>query len=625
MNHTSRQSPHQPTARSSPAVRADVAATDAAGQGIEPGTTTRRSLRPLAALAPYLLQHRAMLVVGFVALVVSALAMLSIPTAIRRMIDFGFTGSDGGFIDRYFMMLIVVGAVLAVASSTRFYCVNWLGERVVADVRADVFQHLSTLGPAFFERTHSAEIMSRLTADTTQIKAAASTTISQALRNTIMLLGSLIMMFVTSLELSLLVLIAIPLIVFPIMAYGRVVRRLSRTAQDRLADSSAFAAENLSAIRTMQAFTFEQTASSMYRHAVESAFDAARRRLVARAGLTAIVILLVVTSIVGVLWFGASAVIESRMSGGTLGQFVLYALFAAGALAELSEVWGEVQQAAGATERLTELLNVEPEVRTCPDPVPLPRPARGEIMFDDVSFAYPSRLATPAIAKLSFKVAPGETVALVGPSGAGKSTVLNLLLRFYDVSQGRILIDGVDVKRTDLHDLRGQMALVPQDVALFADTVAANIAYGAPGADRTAIERAATMAHADTFIRALPDGYDARLGERGVTLSGGQRQRIAIARAILRDAPILLLDEATSALDAGSEGQVQRALEAVMAGRTTLVIAHRLATVQSADRILVMDQGRIVEQGTHASLVRAGGLYAGLADLQFSNEATAAE
>jgi len=579
----------------------------------------RRSLKPLAGLARYLLRYRGTMALAFVALLASALIMLAVPTAVRRMIDFGFSGADAQLIDRYFLMLIGIGAALAVASSARFYYVNWLGERVVADLRSDVFRHLSRLGPAFFERTHSAEVMSRLTADTTLMKSAAGTALSQALRNAIMLVGAMVMMFVTSPKLSLMVLIAIPLIVFPLMGYGRLVRRLSRRAQDTLADASAYAAENLAAVRTMQAFTHENAASGRFSSAVEKSFDAARDRLKARAGLTAMVIFLIVASVVGVLWYGASAVVNQEMSGGRLGQFVLYALFAGGALAELAEVWGEVQQAAGAAERITELLATEPEVRSPPDPIPLPIPARGEIALRNVTFTYPNR-DVPALSAVSLRVAPGETLALVGPSGAGKSTILSLVLRFYDPQSGRIDVDGVPVDKADLDELRGRMSLVPQDVALFADTVFENIRYGSPAADRAAVEHAAVMAQADGFIRALPQGYDTPLGERGVSLSGGQRQRVAIARAILRDAPILLLDEATSALDAESEKDVQTALETVMKGRTTIVIAHRLATVQKADRILVIEDGRIVEEGTHATLSRAGGLYSRLADLQFAGQ-----
>jgi ATP-binding cassette subfamily B protein len=491
---------------------------------------------------------------------------------------------------------------------------------VVADVRSDVFRHLLVLGPAFYETTHSGEVMSRLTADTTQIKAAAGTAMSQALRNIIMLAGAMTMMFITSVELSMLVLFAIPAIVLPLIAYGRVVRLLSRRAQDSLAEASAYAAENLAAVRTLQAFTHEATVAARFKKAVDRSFSAARARLKARAGLTALAISLVFASVVGVLWFGAAAVVRGEMTGGRLGQFVLYAVFAAGALAELSEVWGEVSQAAGSAERLAELLATQPQIRPPPNPIPLPTPARGEIVFRDVRFTYPSRPKVSALEGISFRVPPGQTVALVGPSGAGKSTIFNLLLRFYDPASGDVMVDGVRVPDADLEALRVRMALVPQEVALFADSVAENIRYGTPDASLEEVMRAAEAAQAHGFIEALPQGYETRLGERGVTLSGGQRQRIAIARALLRNAPILLLDEATSALDAESEGLVQKALERVMRGRTTLVIAHRLATIQKADRILVMDKGRVVEEGSHAELLRRGGLYARLAELQFATE-----
>ncbi len=582
-----------------------------------------RSLRPLLAFKPYLLRHKPVLAVAAVALVASASVMLAVPVAVRSMIDHGFSGSNGAEIDRSFATLIALGLGLAVFSSLRFYCVSWLGERVVADIRSAVFGHLATLGPAFFERAHSGDIMSRLSADTTQVKAAAGTALSQAVRNLIMLGGALTMMVITSPRLSGLVLIAIPLIVLPLVAYGRSVRRLSRTAQDTLADSSAYAAENLGAVRTMQAYTNEPAVVARYASAVERSFEAARSRLKARAGLTAMIIFLVVGSVVGVLWYGAGLVVRGEMSGGTLSQFVIYALFAGGALAELSEVWGEVQQAAGAAERLAEMLDERPEIASPAVPTRLPEPLLGRLAFRDVGFAYPTRPNQPAIEALDFTVSPGETVALVGPSGAGKSTVFALLLRFFDPSRGSITLDGVPLPEADLRQLRSHMALVPQDVALFADTVTENIRYGAPEASDEAVRLAAVAAHADGFIRALPAGYATQLGERGVTLSGGQRQRIAIARAILRNAPILLLDEATSALDAESEMAVQKALEGVMKDRTTIVIAHRLATVQKAHRILVMDQGRIVEQGTHASLVAKGGLYARLAELQFGLEQAA--
>ncbi len=576
-----------------------------------------RSLRPLAGFRHHLLRHKAVLALAAVALIVSAVVMLVVPLAVRDMIDSGFSGQDRAALDRSFLFLIGIGLMLAIASSARFYCVSWLGERVIADVRAEVFKHLTTLGPAFFDTAHSGELMSRLSADTTQVKAAAGTALSQFLRNAIMLIGALVMMFITSMQLSLLVLVAIPLIVLPLVAYGRSVRTLARRAQDTLADASAYASENLGAVRTMQAFTHERTVVGRFQRAVELSFGAARDRLRARAGLTALVIFLSVSSIVGVLWYGAGLVVGGEMSGGTLGQFVLYALFAAGALAELSEVWGEVQQAAGAAERLAELLAIRPVIFSPANPTPLPEPPLGRIEFRDVTFTYRGPGEIPALVDLSFTIAPGETVAIVGPSGAGKSTVLSLLLRFFDPDRGHVSIDGVPLTKADLAAIRQRIALVPQEPALFADTIVENIRYGAPDATLEAVQNAAKAAHADSFIRALPEGYETKLGERGVTLSGGQRQRLAIARAILRNAPILALDEATSALDAESEVAVQKALDTVMVGRTTLVIAHRLATVQRANRILVLDAGRLVEQGTHAQLVAKGGLYARLAALQF--------
>jgi len=583
----------------------------------------RRDLRPLLRLKPYLLQHRMALVCAAAALFVAAAAMLAIPMAIRRMIDFGFGASGNGLMSRYFAMLIIIGAVLAVASAARFFLVNWLGERVVADLRSDVFRHLSTLGPGFFDTTHSGEVMSRLTADTTQIKSAAATALSQAVRDVIMVTGALVMMFITSPMLTLLVLAAIPAILLPLIFYGRVVRRLSRAAQDRLAEASAYAAENLGAVRTMQAFGSERAVSARFASAVDEAFMAARSRLFARACLTAGGIFLVVTSIVSVLWFGASMVIDGSLTGGRLGQFVLYAVFAGGSLGQLSEVWGEVQQAAGAAERLSELLDAKPVVSDPVDPIPLPSPGQGRVAFESVVFAYPSRPGTPALSDVSFEIAPGEMVALVGPSGGGKSTVFNLLLRFYDPASGVVRVDGVDAAKAALHDLRDRMALVPQDIAIFAGTVSENIRYGAENVTQSDIEAAARIANAAAFIAALENGYETQLGERGVMFSGGQRQRIAIARAVLRNPKILLLDEATSALDAESEHSVREALERVMRGRTTFVITHRLATAQKADRIIVIDEGRIVEQGTHLELSNTGGVYRRLSELQLT--ATAAE
>ncbi len=562
-----------------------------------------------------------MLGAALLALIVSAAATLAVPLAVRRMIDLGFSGVDPSLIDKYFITLVGVGLVLALASAARFYCVNWLGERVVADIRRDVFKHLTGLSPAFYEVSHSGEVMSRLTADTTQIKAAASTVISQALRNALVLIGATAMMVVTSPKLSLAVVLAIPVIMLPLVGYGRAVRAKSREAQDTLAQASAFASESLSQVRVLQAFTHEKAAGARFGEAVERSFAAANARAKSRAGLTAIAIFLVFACVVGVLWYGAQDVLAGTMTGGRLGQFVLYALLAAGAVGELSEVWGEISQAAGAAERLSELLQVQSEIKSPVHPKELPNPPRGEIAFANVTFSYPLRPEANALERVSFRVNPSERIALVGPSGAGKTTIFALLLRFYDPDAGEVEIDGVAVKEADLAALRARFALVPQETALFADTIAANIAYGAIAASEAEIELAAKAAFAHDFIAALPLGYATMLGEGGVTLSAGQRQRIAIARALLRNAPILLLDEATSALDSESETLVQRALDRIMQGRTTLVIAHRLATVINADRILVFDRGRLAEEGTHQGLIAKGGVYARLAELQFAPDA----
>jgi ATP-binding cassette subfamily B protein len=581
----------------------------------------RPSLKPLSALKPYLARHKGMLSAALLALLISAAATLAIPLAVRRMIDLGFSGIEPDLIDKYFATLVGVGLILALASAARFYCVNWLGERVVADMRRDVFRHLTGLSPAFYETAHSGEVMSRLTADTTQVKAAAGTVISQALRNILILIGACSLMVVTSPKLSLAVLIAIPVIVLPLVAYGRAVRALSREAQDTLANASAYASESLGQLRVLQAFTQEGAVTKRFGEAVERSFAAADARAKARAGLTGIAIFLVVASVVGVLWYGAQDVLSGAMTGGRLSQFVLYALLAAAAVGELSEVWGEVSQAAGAAERLAELLSIETKIKSPLHPKKLPTPPRGEIAFENVVFSYPLRPETSALKGVSFEAAKGERVAIVGPSGAGKTTIFALLLRFYDVDSGDVTVDGVNVSEADLTELRSRFAIVPQETELFADSVAANIAYGAAAATKDEIEQAARAAFAHDFIVALPQGYATMLGERGVTLSAGQRQRIAIARAVLRNAPILLLDEATSALDAESETLVQRALDGIMKGRTTLVIAHRLATVTEADRILVLDQGRLVEEGTHRSLLGKGGLYQRLAELQFAPDA----
>ncbi|MDQ2632216.1 MAG: ABC transporter transmembrane domain-containing protein [Pseudomonadota bacterium] len=583
----------------------------------------RPPLRPLRRILPYILRYPVLVVAALVSLTVAAATTLTLPLAVRRMIDQGFTNADTTFVANYFTVLIAIAAILALASACRYYFVITLGERVVADLRRDVFSHVTTLSPAFFDAALSGEIVSRLSADTTQIKSAVGATASVALRNLILGLGAVGMMVITSPKLSGLVLAAIPLVVLPLVAFGRSVRRRARQAQDTLAGATAYASEQISSVRTLQSFTNEKLVTGRFSRAVEAAFDAARASTLARAALTFFAIFAIFTSVVMVLWFGSHDVLTGAMSPGTLGQFLIYSVFAAGALGALSEVWGELSQAAGATERLTEILAERPAVAPPANPKPLPASGKGAVFFDDVTFAYPARPDLPALHDVTFQVKPGETVAIVGPSGAGKSTVFSLILRFYDPDSGKVVIDGVDISEADPAALRGRIAIVPQDVTIFAATIRDNIAFGRPGAAATDIEQAAKDALADEFIERLENGLDTEVGERGITLSGGQRQRIAIARAILRDAPILLLDEATSALDAGSETLVQTALERLMEGRTTIVIAHRLATVLSADRILVMDGGRIVEEGTHQSLVAKGGIYAGLARLQFETGAGA--
>jgi ATP-binding cassette subfamily B protein len=588
---------------------------------VQGGEKKSRSLKPLGRLTPYVIRYRGLVTGALVALALAAVTSLALPLAIRRMIDHGFTQPDGSFINSYFAMLMVMAIVLAIASALRYYFVITLGERIVSDLRRDVFAHVTRLSASFFDVNQSGEIVSRLTADTTQIKSAVGATASVALRNIILCLGAIGMMVYTSPKLSSLVLLAIPVIVFPLVGFGRSVRRRSRQAQDTLASASAFAGEAISAARTVQAFNGEAAAQARYGNAVESAFEAARLAITARSILTAFAITMIFGSVVAVLWFGAQDVLSGALTAGTLGQFLLYSVFAAGSLGSLSEVWGELAQASGAAERLNELLAEEPGIEAPAEPLAMPQPASGAIGFDGVHFAYPSRPDYKSVKGLSLSVKPGETVAVVGPSGAGKSTLFSLLLRFYDPVKGRISLDGVDIRAVDPQDLRRQIAIVPQDVTIFAASIHDNIAFGMPSAPRQAVQAAAIAAQADEFIARLDRGYDTDVGERGITLSGGQRQRIAIARAILKDAPILLLDEATSALDAESETLVQKALEGLMHNRTTLVIAHRLATVLKADRILVMDQGRIVEEGTHAALVRQGGLYAKLARLQFDDEA----
>jgi ATP-binding cassette, subfamily B, bacterial len=578
---------------------------------------SRARLRPLLALAPYVARYKGRAFLALIALTVAAITTLIVPVAVRRMIDMGFTPEGIAMINSYFSVMIAVVAVLAAASASRYYLVMTIGERIVADLRREVFAHLVSLSPSFFDSSRSGELVSRLTADTTQIKSAVGASVSIALRNMMLFIGAATMMVITSPRLSGFVLLAIPIIVIPLVAFGRWVRRLSRTAQDTLADASAYASELVGAIRTVQAYTSERFANTRFAREVEQAYEAARSSTKARAVLTLIVIFIVFASVVLILWVGSHDVLTGAISAGRLGQFILYAAFAASGLGQLSEVWGEVSAASGAAERLFEILRVKPEIAAPARPRALPQPARGDVGFDQVSFAYPTRRSVLAVDGVSLSVRSGEKVAIVGPSGAGKSTLFHLLLRFYDPKTGTISLDGVPIREADPTEVRARMALVPQDSVVFAASARENIRFGRPDATDAEVERAADLAHATEFLRRLPGGFEAQLGERGVTLSGGQRQRIAIARAILRDAPLLLLDEATSALDAESETLVQTALEELMRHRTTLVIAHRLATVLSCDRILVMDQGKIVEQGTHAELVAANGLYARLARLQF--------
>jgi ATP-binding cassette subfamily B protein len=593
--------------------------------GKDAAADRKGALAALKGLVPFLLPYRRQFLLAGIALVVAAGATLAIPYAFKQMIDLGFGASAGERsirnVNATFLALFAVAAVLAVATAARFFTVSWLGERVTADIRRAVYSHVVNQSPEFFETTQTGEVLSRLTTDTTLIQAVVGTSISLALRNTLLFVGGLGMMFVTSVKLSSIILALLVLVVLPIVLFGRRVRKLSRDSQDRIADASALAGEILNAMPTVQAFTHERIEADRFGSSVEGAFRTAIQRIRARAFLTLVAIVLVFGAIVFVLWLGAHAVLEGTMSGGDLGQFILYASIVAGAIGALSEVMGEAQRAAGATERLLELLSVRSDIQDPAHPRALPPRASGgsSLALSDLVFCYPSRPETAALSHLTLSIRPGETVAVVGPSGAGKSTLFQLLLRFYDPQSGTIVLDGVDIRDLDLHTLRGAIGIVPQDTVIFAADAMENIRYGRADATDAEVIAAARLAAAHEFIERLPQGYKSFLGERGVRLSGGQRQRIAIARALLKNPPLLLLDEATSALDAESERLVQSALEAAMVGRTTLIIAHRLATVQRADRIIVMEDGRIVETGTHASLVALGGVYANLAALQFHN------
>ncbi len=588
-----------------------------------PTHANKTSLATLKGLLPFLRPYQKQFLLAGLALLVAASATLAIPYAFRQMIDLGFSQNSSNSIKHVnatFLALFGVATVLGIATAARFYMVSWLGERVTADVRNAVYAHVITQSPEFFETTQTGEVLSRLTTDTTLIQSVVGTSISMALRNSLLFLGGLVMLFVTSAKLSAIIIVLLAAVVFPIVLFGRRVRTLSRDSQDRVADASAMAGEILNAMPTVQAFTHEKIEATRFSSSVENAFATAMRRIRARSLLTMMAILLVFGAIVFVLWLGAHAVMQGGMSGGELGQFILYASIVAGSIGALSEVLGEAQRAAGATERLLDLIALESPIQSPSTPHQLPaRTANGATLnLRNVTFHYPSRPATPALQGLSLAVRAGETIALVGASGAGKTSMFQLILRFYDAQEGEIQLDGVDIRSIDLEELRNAIGVVPQETIIFSANALENIRYGRANATDEEVINAAKMAAAHEFIERLPEAYQSFLGERGVRLSGGQRQRIAIARALLKNPPLLLLDEATSALDAESERLVQGALELAMQGRTTIIIAHRLATVQRADRIIVLDRGQIVETGTHAELVAHGGIYANLAELQFN-------
>ncbi|WP_395620519.1 ABC transporter transmembrane domain-containing protein [Dokdonella sp.] len=580
--------------------------------------TNQGKLNTYRMLLPLLGEQRLLIIGWLFFLTISSAATLTLPAAARFMIDRGFGQTDPQLLNAGFMGLFVVAMVMAAAGALRYFCITLLGERVAAKLRTRLYAHLLTLDQAFFERTRSGELVSRLAADTELVQTVVGSTLSLSLRSLLMLVGSTVMLIVTSPRLAGLTALVIPAVILPIVVLGRRVEKLSRESQDRIADASAVASESINAIHTVQAYTREPRERERYSNAVWLALKTAGHRIATTAWLTALVILLGFGAITLVLWAGAHAVLAGEMNAGVLAQFVLYAVVAAGSVGGLTEVWGELLRCAGALGRISELLDTRAEIRSPEQPIPLPRPLRGSIRIEQVGFHYPSRPEQAALHDFSLSIEAGETVALVGPSGAGKSTLFQLLQRFHDPQSGRITLDGEDLRSLDLAELRNAFALVPQDPVLFGASAADNIRFGRLDADDGAVEVAARAAEAHEFLRELPQGYDTYLGERGVRLSGGQQQRIAIARALLRDAPVLLLDEATSSLDAQSEHLIQQALTRLIANRTTLVIAHRLSTVQKADRIVVLERGRIVAMGTHEQLLREGGLYAELARLQFA-------
>lgn len=591
----------------------------ARGEMIEEREKSKR-VGALRGLVPFLRPYRGQTIAAILALILTAAVALVLPLAVRRVVD-GFNEDRAALLDEYFFAALLIAGLLAVGTGLRYFLVTRLGERVVADIRRALFDRVIGMSPAFFERILTGEVLSRITTDTTLILSVIGSSVSVALRNVLILLGGLVALLLTSAKLTGLVLLLVPAVVVPIIVLGRRLRALSRENQDWIAASSGNASEALLSVQAVQSFTHEGASRAAFGDVTEKSYVAARKRIGTRAVMTVIVIFLVFTGIVGVLWIGARDVRAEVMTPGELVQFLIYAVMVAGSVGALSEIWGELQRAAGATERLVELLTVDDPVQDQASPMPLARPVRGEIRLEGVRFRYPARPEVSALDGVDLHVQPGETVALVGPSGAGKTTILQLLLRFYDPQEGRVLLDGQDIATLARADFRKDLALVPQDPVIFAATARENIRFGRPEASDAEVEAAAKAAAAHDFLTALPQGYDSYVGERGVMLSGGQKQRIAIARAILRDAPVLLLDEATSALDAESERAVQRAVEELSKNRTTLVVAHRLATVKKADRIVVFDQGRIVATGTHEALVAEGGLYARLARLQFTDGA----